>query len=74
MKPPGTGHLCFDEAPLWMKGASRRFQRRVPKRALEMNEKVPESSKNKASKSDKKPEEEPETQEEGPETQPEACF
>ena len=82
MKPPGTGHLCFDEEPLWMKGTSRRFQRRVQKRALEMNEKtslrylyhhlqqVPESSKNKASKSDKKPEEEPETQEEEPETQP----
>ena len=84
--------VYFDHVPLWMKGTSSRFQQRVQKRALEMNQKtrvtflyqqhvplqqVPESSKNKASKSDKKPEEEPETQEEEsgtqpwPETQPE---
>ena len=70
MEPPGTPPLSSDDVPLYLKGASMRFQQRVQKRGLEMNDKtsltflykqhvpleqVPESSKKKASKSEKKP-------------------
>ena len=86
MEPPGTPPLFSDDVPLYLKGASMRFQQRVQKRGLEMNDKtritilhmqilnvpVSESSKKKASKSEKKPEKKPgEEPEKKPEEEPE---
>ena len=79
MQHPRTPALSFDQAPEWLKGTSVRFQRRVRRRALKMNDKtwiqrLPKSPKKKACKCEKnyqkKPEEELATQQQEPETQP----